>query len=104
PSTCTPLPYTTLFRSPLWRTCHIGQSRYLSRGDQRDECAQLLDLSQKSSGRIGTRAPCGAAGACGGRTSRQSACARGASSELSCERTGVTTGRPAGPAVVVARM
>src|SRR5262249_33747921 len=60
--------------------------------------------SQKSSGRIGTRVPSGARGAGGARMTRQSACANGASSELSWERTGVTTLRPSDPVAVVARM
>jgi hypothetical protein len=59
---------------------------------------------QKSSGRIGTGLPAGDAGAFAGLTSKQSASASGDSSELSWERTGVTTGRPSGPAAVVARM
>ncbi len=59
---------------------------------------------QKSSGRIGTRLPAGRAGAFGGRTSRQSASARGESSELSCERTGMTIAVPSSPRMEVARM
>ena len=40
----------------------------------------------------------------GGRTSRQSASASGASRELSWERTGVTTAMPSAPGAEVARM
>ena len=53
---------------------------------------------------MGTRPPAATAGACGGRTSRQSAWASGANSELSWERTGVTTARPSLPGAEVARM
>ena len=59
---------------------------------------------QKSRGRTGTKAPEAAAGAPAGRISRQSASARGDSSELSCERTGVTLAMPSAPGVMTARM